>query len=359
MKGGKERRGGILRDTRWSRGSGRGGGVGGGKESEGGAEGSERAGVGFGVGYGGRGTEAGGGQGEGSTRRLNVELRRAVVPGRAGAVAASAMGAGRGAEGRGRAAGWLEALHDGGVTLPEELVPHKVQRTDVAEADGDANQMAVLWEAEVVPGEYGCWLCRSCCMLEQLFPTAGVGCLGERSQLEELVAGQWYRCDLAEHEVTEARLQATFREEMLDACLARWRLLETLRRSYVGSGVVPSPEALDTVVTDAFARSTADAAWRRKRRRGKRGTAGRMNGQVGARSKSTREGKEDEEGEELEREEEAQRSRFVSLATSAIPPYPVGAHRTIDIPDRNQQQREHYGVTATLLLDGDVIFVHR
>ncbi|KAJ9454236.1 Laminin subunit alpha, partial [Diplonema papillatum] len=203
--------------------------------------------------------------------------------------------------------------------LPLEFTPHKIQRMV-----HEAGQKTVVWEAPVVLGEHGCWLCKSCCLLEQLFPSPGVGAPGNASWLEELVKGKWYTCNIPEHELTVKNVQHAFRDDLLDACLARLKLIERLRHSFIAKHNQPTKEALDKIAESCF------------------GEGIRRKGDRKATSRSTRAGLSAKRAEQSE--------KLVRLAFASAPPHPVAGHLPIAVPDATVSLRRAYGITHTHLL---------
>ena len=214
-----------------------------------------------------------------------------------------------------------------------------------------------LWESTIILGRHGCWLCDSCCMLEQLFPTKGVGSPGNPnfSSLEELINGSWYTCSYPEHEVTPRALFHTFRGELLVACLARHKLKETLR--YRKS--IPSLVELGEIVESCFGDSRLSKEEKDKEARlSKRTTY--LKDDVAEEMETLFEVDElldemlvSQEGDLTKEELDAHGKRLSAYALSNIPPYAdkVPQHKPFSIPDRTVAERHTFGITWSTFSD--------
>eukprot|EP01059_Diplonema_ambulator_P034027 TRINITY_DN742_c2_g1_i6.p2 TRINITY_DN742_c2_g1~~TRINITY_DN742_c2_g1_i6.p2 ORF type:complete len:5800 (+),score=1627.99 TRINITY_DN742_c2_g1_i6:20670-38069(+) len=262
------------------------------------------------------------------TKKLNIEMRKLADPHETLDVT-------------------LQSLKKSDAEVPEVYVPSKIQRVTVH--SHEAKDMEVHWETSVTLGTYGCWLCKSCCLLEQLFPTPGVGCVGAKANLEELIQGHWYTCDVPDHELNIKSIQSTFREELLEACLARYRLMEYLRFPFIDQHIMPDKVTFERILFDCFSSES--------RSRGKRKHKKKKGKEV--------EVKKNEELDMLIRailnEGSASRSeghaaRLQTYATATMPPYPVTHHKSFPFPDATRAQSLHYGISHTVVTDGLVKF---
>eukprot|EP01061_Rhynchopus_euleeides_P004000 TRINITY_DN13324_c0_g1_i1.p1 TRINITY_DN13324_c0_g1~~TRINITY_DN13324_c0_g1_i1.p1 ORF type:complete len:3864 (+),score=1206.32 TRINITY_DN13324_c0_g1_i1:51-11594(+) len=158
---------------------------------------------------------------------INVEVRRIANP---------------------RKAPPLDELSRKEAAAEDEAVPIKIQRV----ANNNKGGFNVLWETNIELGEHGCWLCRRCCMLEQLFPTPGVGRIGEEDYEVELVKQHWYECDLESHHVTKKALNHLFKAELLEAAEARLEVLESLRQDFFVKGKQATTGDVQGIVNTLF-----------------------------------------------------------------------------------------------------------
>ena len=213
------------------------------------------------------------------------------------------------------------------------------------------------WESTIVLGRHGCWLCSSCCLLEQLFPTRGVGAPGDPncSSLEELINGSWYSCKYPEHEVTPRALYQTFRGELLVACLARHKVKEALRFRKS----LPSLVELGEIIETCFGNDSRVSSKEKLKRKEYQQRATRLKDSVEDETEVMFEVDELLDEMFVNQEDDTTTSfdtyakRLSSYALASMPPYPdkVPQHAPFAIPDKHRSEREEHGITWSAFAD--------
>ena len=212
----------------------------------------------------------------------------------------------------------LEELCKAETVMEDEFVPIKIQRIAL-----DANSQGgfdVLWETEIELGNHGCWLCKRCCIMEQLFPSPGIGRPGDDSQINEVAREKFYQCDLEEHQVTKKGLQVLFRHELLEAALAQLEVREALRSEYFSKNRQPSAADLNSLADKVFytGEHAKDLAPERAKDR-------------------------------------AYLERLRAMAMATTPPFSVTSHRPFDYPDLENQ--EAAGTSMTIKKGGRAVTI--
>ena len=239
----------------------------------------------------------------------------------------------------------LADLSEPDSTVKTEYSPYRIEARDEF---GEPR-----FEARFTLGKHGCWLCEHCCILEQLFPTPGVGCVGVQDQLQELVMNQWITCDHPEHELNNNRILALFRDELLEACIARFKLLTAIKLPYTDRGILPTREDLDVLLHDCFLPASRD----KEKKRGE--SAATQQKDIITYEIDNME--EDEVIEDILEEHDGETmdgrgSYLTRLACAVYPPYPVKHHEHFDFRDSDFVERSDHGIVWEVFFDstGDV-----
>ena len=187
--------------------------------------------------------------------------------------------------------------------------------------DHTVEDMETRWETEFTQGSYGCWLCQRCCVLEQLFPTGGVGRVGVRGQYSELIAGKWYTCDVASHFPSETLLHHLFQADLLVACLSRLRLLRTLEARFIKAGRRMIEEDVSAAASELFGPDGTDGA--------------------------------------VTKLETKEREKCFNFAVATLPPYPIPQHKPFNFPRLEEAGTggvSKPGMQVTVNLDNNITF---